>query len=276
MISRVRHDGHLSMIAVVLALGHLGLPCLNGHGPRGRWRWRRAWRRRWDGRRPHGWHGRHGRAHGRYGLWPHGGLRLRHAAIGYGGFGGIGFFPGFYGYGLGYGYPYFGTVRLRRLRAGLRRLRRLRAGLRRLRRLRIGLRRLWGLRQSVLRRLRLSELWLWQWLRLRRSVSMAPYANPGCRSDVHLGLRRPDGERREHRDARPGTLPRHRRGPGRLPNGRHGMQVSNVYPGTPAQRAGLRVGDVDATRSTAISPSSGATSPGSSPTRRRTISSTSP
>ena len=32
--------------------------------------------------------------------------------------------------------------------------------------------------------------------------------------------------------------------PATLPDGRRGMKVINVYPGTPAQRAGLQVGDV--------------------------------
>ena len=32
--------------------------------------------------------------------------------------------------------------------------------------------------------------------------------------------------------------------PASLPDGRRGMKITNVYPGTPAQRAGLQVGDV--------------------------------
>ena len=32
--------------------------------------------------------------------------------------------------------------------------------------------------------------------------------------------------------------------PVKLPDGRRGMKITNVYPGTAAQRAGLQVGDV--------------------------------
>ncbi len=241
MISRVRHAGRFSVIAVVLALGLSVLPVSRAmaHGGGG-------------GGGGHGGGGGFGGGHmgGMGGMGGHmGGMGYGHMGgfgygrgFGYGGFGGFGFFPGFYGYGLGYGYPYFGGYGGYGLGYGGY------GG--------------YGLGYGGYGGYGLGYGGYGGYGNPYYGGYGYPnygygngygYGNPyygTAAASPNVGVTYTSAYVAPSGSAANTVMPAQGRylgideDPVALPEGRRAMQVTNVYPGTPAQRAGLQVGDV--------------------------------
>ena len=217
-----------------------------------RWRSRRRRVRRWDGRRPYGrfwrWDGR--RPYGRF--WrPHGWSRRLWRSLwrirwlwrpGYRGYGGYGGFGG-YGLGLGYGYGVYGLgyggyglgyggyglgyggYGLGYGGYGLGY-----GGLWRLRLSVLWLRWLWRLRRLWLSGLRLCRLRLSSRVERRRCFGYnSAYVAPTTTGTSTTAQRRYLGIDEE---------------PMVGSDGSKAMKITNVYPGTAAEKAGLKAGDV--------------------------------
>jgi hypothetical protein len=163
---------------------------------------------------------------GGMGMGHMGGMGFGRRGIGFGGFGGFGFFPGFYGYGLGYGYPFYGGYGLGYGGYGYD----LGYG-------GYGYPYYGGYGYDY----GYPNYGYGNGYGYGDPYYGTAYAGPGMGVTYSSAYVAPSGSAMMPGRGRYLGIDEE---PTALPDGRRGMKVTNVYPGTPAQRAGVQVGDV--------------------------------